>query len=62
MKKVFVAGIVLLLLALDWAALHDSIKANEPDFVGEYAMLAFSAGVFAVMLWVAFRNKILRKP
>ena len=60
-KKLLVAVLVLILLALDWAALHDILQANEPDLVGEYATLAFSIITFGVILWLGFWNKPLRK-
>jgi hypothetical protein len=47
-------GLVLLLLALDWAALHDIIK-GEPDLKAEYSMLVVSLFVF-VMMALAWRR------
>ncbi len=40
-----------LLLALDWAALHD-IAIGEPDVKGEFATVSLSLLIFAV-LWYA---------
>ena len=36
MKKLGALLAILLVLALDWAALHDIPKANEPDLTFEY--------------------------
>jgi len=49
MKRLAVFGLVALLLALDWAALHD-ILSGEPDVRGEWAALALSGLVFAALL------------
>jgi hypothetical protein len=49
MKRLVVIGMVVVLLALDWAALHDILK-GEPDVRGELAMLALSAVVFAGLI------------
>ena len=46
MKNIILAGVILLLLALDWAALHDILKQNEPNYVAEYAMLFVSVLFF----------------
>lgn len=45
-----------LLLALDWAALHDILK-GEPNLNAEYGMLALSAAAFAGMAFLAPRKK-----
>lgn len=49
MNRLLTAVGVVLLLALDWAALHDILKANEPDYTAEYATLAASAMIFAAL-------------
>ena len=46
MKTFLGITVALVLLALDWAALHDIVKANEPDYTLEYGMLAFSVVAF----------------
>lgn len=56
MKTLLCVAATLLLLALDWAALHDILKANEPNYTLEYAMLAFSLVVFAGLLFVLLRR------
>ncbi len=42
MNRVVIAGAILVILALDWAALHDIIKGNEPNFLAEWTMLGAS--------------------
>lgn len=49
-KKILVDITILILLALDWAALHDILKANERDLIGEYGVLVFSVIVFAILI------------
>jgi hypothetical protein len=49
MKRLLVIGVVAVLLALDWPALHD-ILSGEPDVRGELAMLALSVMVFAGLI------------
>ncbi len=48
-----------MLLALDWAALHDILK-GESNLYSEYGMLAFSAAAFAVMTFLAARKNKVR--
>ena len=49
MKTVLLIGMVALLLALDWAALHDILK-GEPNLYAEYGMILFSIIVFGVLI------------
>ena len=49
-KKILTILIILILLALDWAALHDILKGQEPDYLMEYSMLIFSLLVFILMI------------
>ncbi len=56
MKKPLLFGLVVLLLALDWAALHDITK-GEPNMAGEYTMLYFSIFAFAVIAFMWFKRK-----
>ena len=49
---------IILLLVFDWAALDDITTGNEPDYFGEYTVLAGSLIIFGVMylkrnLWIA---------
>jgi len=51
MKTVLLIGMVVLLLALDGAALHDILK-GEPNLYAEYGMILFSIIVFGVMVFI----------
>ena len=42
MKKVLFVTLILITLALDWAALDDITTGREPDFTAEYAILITS--------------------
>ena len=57
MKTFLGITVALVLLALDWAALHDIVKANEPDYTLEYGMLAFSVVAFATGFVLLRRNR-----
>jgi len=46
--------LVMGLLLLDWAALDDITTGNEPDYWGEYLVLAVSGVVF---LWLWRKRK-----
>jgi len=56
MKKIILIGIVVVLLLLDMAALHDILK-GEPDLYGEYGMILFSLIVFASFIVAGLRGK-----
>jgi hypothetical protein len=56
MKTIILIAIVLLLLALDWAALHDILR-GEPNLYAEYGMFVFSVIVFGLLSLVALRRK-----
>jgi len=56
MKTILLIGIVVLLLALDWAALHDILK-GEPNLYAEYGMILFSIVIFGVMIFIGLRRK-----
>ena len=56
MKTILMVVAVLLLLATDWAALHDIIK-GEPDPYLEYGFLGFSLIVFGLMIYSGIRGK-----
>ncbi len=49
MKKIVLIIVVLILLALDLAALHDILK-GEPDPYAEYGMLVVSVIVFGFLI------------
>lgn len=47
---------LILLLALDWAALHDILKRNEPDYSAEYTVLGASVLIFAGLILPRLRR------
>ncbi len=55
-KTIVLTAIVVLLLALDWAALHDILK-SEPDLYLEYAIVMFSMIVFGLMIFITLKRK-----
>ncbi len=55
-KTIVLTAVVVLLLALDWAALHDILK-GEPDLCLEYAIVMFSMIVFGVMIFITLKRK-----
>lgn len=50
MKKAIIAGAILLVLALDWAALHDIVKGNEPNLWAEWTMVLGSIVLIPALL------------
>ena len=60
MKTVLLIGMVVLLLALDWAALHDILK-GEPNLYAEYGMILFSIVIFGVMISTQLFRSLGRK-
>ncbi|MFQ6114980.1 MAG: hypothetical protein ACE5NG_13020 [bacterium] len=57
MKIILLIVIVLALLALDWAALHDILKKNEPNLYAEYGMIILSVVIFGIMIFMGMRRK-----
>ncbi len=49
--------LVLVILLLDFVALDDITTGNEPTLFGEYAMLAVSVIIFAVLIFLYLRKK-----
>jgi hypothetical protein len=49
-NKVTKITAILILLILDWAALDDITTGNEPDYSGEYFILAASALIFGSLI------------
>ncbi len=62
MRTALFIVVALVLLALDWAALHDIVKGNETTYWQEYGMLAFSLIALAAMLVAALRMRSKRAP
>lgn len=56
MKTAALLVVVIALLALDWAALHDIFK-GEPNVVLEYGLLGFSLVVFGSLVYYGLRNR-----
>lgn len=56
MKTVVTLGMAVLLLALDWAALHDILK-GEPNPYGEYGVILFSIIIFGAMIFIGLRRR-----
>lgn len=57
MKKYLLAALVVLLVALDWAALHDILKEQE-NTTAEYVMLFIFGGIFLTLIFVWASNRI----
>ena len=60
MKKIIIIAIVIIFLALDWAALHDIIKDNETNFSAEYFILGLSTLFFISLLYSKLRKQYSR--
>ncbi len=56
MKTAALLVVVIVLLALDWAALHDILK-GESNVVLEYGLLGFSLVVFGSLVYYGLRNR-----
>ena len=54
--KLLIAGVVVILLALDWAALHDIIK-GEANPIFEYAIVALSLVIFGLLFFFWAKNR-----
>lgn len=60
MKRPLVWMLVIGLVALDWAALHDIAKGGE-DLLAEYLVVAVSVVVFARLLEMEYRRRRARR-
>ena len=49
--------LVVVVLALDWAALDDITTGNEPDYFLEYATLVVSAIIFLFIAFNVFKRR-----
>jgi len=56
MKTAASIVVVIVLLALDWAALHNILK-GEPNVVLEYGLLGFSLVVIGSPIHYGLRNR-----
>ncbi len=57
MKTIFLILLTILIILLDWAALHDIIKNNEPNYFGEYSIIILSVLYFAAFMYFWFKRK-----
>ena len=57
MNRLLLALTVAVILALDWAALHDILKRNEANYVAEWTMLAASVVFFGYLVWRDLRAR-----
>lgn len=57
MKKIFLKLLTIFIILLDWAALHDIIKGNEPNYFGEYSVIILSVLYFAALVYFWLKNK-----
>ena len=57
MKKITLIFITVILFMLDWAALHDVIKGNEPDYFAEYLILAISILFYTLIIYYIIKKK-----
>ena len=53
MTKWIFIGAGLLILALDWVALHDILKGRETDFASEWTMVVLSIPLLILLFWLA---------
>jgi len=58
-KKILLIGVILFLIALDWAALDDITTGQEPNYAGEYAILIISVIIFVFLGILKIRSKRL---
>ena len=60
-KKLLIVLVIIILLALDWTALHDIIK-GEANQTLEYITAAFSLVVFVmlVLFWIRSRKRTVQ--
>jgi len=55
-KRIFLKGVFIILLLLDWAALDDITTGNEPSLFGEYLVVIASLPILAVIGYYLFRK------
>ena len=62
MKKAPWIVVILLILLLDWAALHDILLGSEPDYVQEWTWLVLSTLFLVGVAWLAVRRARASDP
>ncbi len=55
MTKVLLIVVVIMLIVLDFAALHDILR-GEPNLFAEYAMLVFSAVAIIIIVFLKLKK------
>jgi len=55
-KIIVLTAIVLILLALEWTALHDILK-GEPNLYLEYAVVIFSIILISAVIFITLKRK-----
>lgn len=55
-KKITKLAIIIILLALNWAALDDITTGNEPNYNGEYIVLAVSSFIFGMLIFIHIKK------
>ena len=58
MKKWLIRLLVAGLLILDWLALDDITTGNEPNYVGEWSVIAVSVVVFGTLIWLRKKKNV----
>ena len=56
-KNLLIPAVIIIFLALDWAALNDILKGNEPNYFAEYGMLSLSLIVFGAIFFFLVRKR-----
>ena len=56
MKKVLWVVAVLLVLIVDWAALHDILGGREPSYSAEWTWLAVSTLALSAAAWIGVKR------
>jgi hypothetical protein len=56
MRRLLLIVGIAVVLALDWAAMHDIVNAPEPDLSAEYLMLVSGVVVIAFLLYLLARD------
>ena len=57
MTKVVWIAAVLVVLAGDWAALHDILHGTEPDYTQEWTWLVVSTLALGLAAWITLRRR-----
>ncbi|OGC69594.1 hypothetical protein A2415_03405 [candidate division WWE3 bacterium RIFOXYC1_FULL_39_7] len=58
LQKVIITIIVLVLLALDYAALDDITTGNEINFYLEYSILLVSLAIYLILIYKFIKHRL----